>query len=766
MHSDKSKENILKQLYDISLLDEPVNLETIDGIPPNRKLHTIYYNLVWGLEPKLPKIDGIKSLLILLEYMYNKFSEVRKISPHLISRKNEIFYLLIDQLLKIPFDKIDKENVKVLEQYFYDSDFFSSFLLMLNKLKNVLFNEKFSFFSKVSIYYNLYFNYFISFNFQSIQNVLEDNLELSQIFKKRIINDLFTKYDFIKTLIQENQKNSENEDEASSNDFGEINKNKKKCMKIVERLKFIFDQFRNNYDRSVKNLAFSIDKFLLKRKIDIRADLKSVANKIKENESLNAQRNKEIKDTLEELKYKIKGYSAKKDKNILFEEENKIKIKGKKINFDTFDKNEKFIPLDKKIKYDIKEQVVEEEKEEIKEIEEKVTGKKRLRGKKKKNEKNKGEEEDKEELSAEKKKKKLKKQKIQEEIEEKVEIIDSEEKEEEESEENEESEDKNESKEKNKKLILRGKKKKIKKENKDDQDNNIKIKKNKKLKKEENNKDENEEENTNIKKRGRKILKSPVNKDSLVNENQIKNNKLRVEKDIKEIKSPNKKINIRSPNKKEMEKSQNQKGVKINNKKEIPKSPINKKLDKNEDKKKEIVKEEKSAKKREFSGKKEKENDIQIIEIIPKKRKKNIAKEKIKISKKPSNIDLKEEEENDSPIARNLRNRPNILKNEKDIKKNNNRWRSKSLNKERKKSQSFEKEETNKKRAKKEILLDSNNKNLKRNEKLKIEPKTKNKSNLLGKKRNASVKENLLRMPTRGMKKKEITKSSMTLRKK
>ena len=104
---------------------------------------------------------------------------------------------------------------------------------------------------------------------------MEDNLELSNIFKKRIINDLFTKYDFIKTLIQENQKNSDNNDEMNPNYSDNIDKNKKNCMKIIEKLKFIFDQFRNNYDKSIKNLAFSIDKFLIKRKIDIRADFKS-----------------------------------------------------------------------------------------------------------------------------------------------------------------------------------------------------------------------------------------------------------------------------------------------------------------------------------------------------------------------------------------------------------------------------------------------------------------------------------------------------------
>ena len=45
----------------------------------------------------------------------------------------------------------------------------------------------------------------------------------------------------------------------------------------------------------------------MKRKIDIRADLKDVKENIKENENLNIQRNKDIKETLEELKFKIKG---------------------------------------------------------------------------------------------------------------------------------------------------------------------------------------------------------------------------------------------------------------------------------------------------------------------------------------------------------------------------------------------------------------------------------------------------------------------------
>ena len=149
MFTNKSKDNLMNQIYDISLLDEPVNLEIVEGIPPNRKLQAIYYNIVWGVELRLPQIDGIKSLLILLDYFYSKFNEIRKISPHLLSRKNEIFYLIIDQLLKVSINKKDKEVLKTLEQYFYDQDFFNCFLIKLNKLNNSLFTEKFSFFSKV-----------------------------------------------------------------------------------------------------------------------------------------------------------------------------------------------------------------------------------------------------------------------------------------------------------------------------------------------------------------------------------------------------------------------------------------------------------------------------------------------------------------------------------------------------------------------------------------------------------------------------------------
>ena len=71
-------------------------------------------------------------------------------------------------------------------------------------------------------------------------------MELNYLFKNKILNELFTKYDFIKTLIQENEKNSDNDDSSGeTNDESLINKSKIKCRKIIERLKFIFDKVRN-----------------------------------------------------------------------------------------------------------------------------------------------------------------------------------------------------------------------------------------------------------------------------------------------------------------------------------------------------------------------------------------------------------------------------------------------------------------------------------------------------------------------------------------
>ena len=151
MSINNEKKKGFEKLYDISSLDSPVNLETKDGILPNRKLQILYFNLIWNVELKLPKLDGIKSLIVLLEYFYNKFNEITKTSPNLISRKYEVYYILIKELLNIEIEKLDSSSWKSLGQYFFDKDFFTCFLLTLNKLNNKNFFRKFISFSKVSI---------------------------------------------------------------------------------------------------------------------------------------------------------------------------------------------------------------------------------------------------------------------------------------------------------------------------------------------------------------------------------------------------------------------------------------------------------------------------------------------------------------------------------------------------------------------------------------------------------------------------------------
>ena len=150
MSKEKEKKKGFENLYDISSLDLPVNLEIRDGILPNRKLQILYFNLLWNVELKLPKLDGIKSLVILLEYFYNKFNEITRTSPNLISRKFEVYLILIKELLNIEVETIDKSNWKSLGIYFFDKDFFTCFLLTLNKLNNKNFFKKFTSFSKVS----------------------------------------------------------------------------------------------------------------------------------------------------------------------------------------------------------------------------------------------------------------------------------------------------------------------------------------------------------------------------------------------------------------------------------------------------------------------------------------------------------------------------------------------------------------------------------------------------------------------------------------
>ena len=151
MSTRKPIDNNLNQINDNSYLQKSNELEIKEGITPNNKLQTIYTNLVGGIDIKLPEIYGIKNLLILLDYFYNKFNEIKDPPSFILSRKVEIYYLVIEKVLKMNIELNDNGTFKTLELYFLDEDFFTAFLIKLTKLNDSLFFEKFSFFSKVSI---------------------------------------------------------------------------------------------------------------------------------------------------------------------------------------------------------------------------------------------------------------------------------------------------------------------------------------------------------------------------------------------------------------------------------------------------------------------------------------------------------------------------------------------------------------------------------------------------------------------------------------
>lgn len=127
-----------------------------------------------------------------------------------------------------------------------------------------------------------------------------DNLDLNYIFKTKIIKELFAKYDFIKTLIKERSNNYEQSDENYVD--GNISK---KCVEILERLKFIYSELINNFNDNAKNLTHYIENFFIIRKIDLENDIKIDYTFEKKNKKFMTPK-KEIKSSLKQIKFKKK----------------------------------------------------------------------------------------------------------------------------------------------------------------------------------------------------------------------------------------------------------------------------------------------------------------------------------------------------------------------------------------------------------------------------------------------------------------------------
>ena len=84
---------------------------------------------------------------------------------------------------------------------------------------------------------------------------MEDNLDLNYIFKKKVIKELISRYDYIKTLIQENLHKLD-EDDFEENNIN--NPYEKRCMEIIERIKFLFDML------SIVLILYTINSKILK----------------------------------------------------------------------------------------------------------------------------------------------------------------------------------------------------------------------------------------------------------------------------------------------------------------------------------------------------------------------------------------------------------------------------------------------------------------------------------------------------------------------
>lgn len=141
-----------KNLNDIYLIIQQTDLNNKEDILTDKKMQTLFFNLLNNTEIILPKINSFSNYMIFLNYIFKEF-QVNEISSIELSRKNEILNLLAEELINQAMKTdhiIDKEK---LVQYFYDKNFFSFFLENWQKNEDIsLFKGIFSRFIEVSTY--------------------------------------------------------------------------------------------------------------------------------------------------------------------------------------------------------------------------------------------------------------------------------------------------------------------------------------------------------------------------------------------------------------------------------------------------------------------------------------------------------------------------------------------------------------------------------------------------------------------------------------
>ena len=141
-----------KNLNDIYLIIQQTDLNNKEDILTDKKMQTLFFNLLNNTEIILPKINSFSNYMIFLNYIFKEF-QVNEISSIELSRKNEILNFLAEELINQAMKTdhiIDKEK---LVQYFYDKNFFSFFLENWQKNEDIsLFKGIFSKFIEVSTY--------------------------------------------------------------------------------------------------------------------------------------------------------------------------------------------------------------------------------------------------------------------------------------------------------------------------------------------------------------------------------------------------------------------------------------------------------------------------------------------------------------------------------------------------------------------------------------------------------------------------------------
>ena len=335
--------------------------KNLDNTNLNEKLESIFNLIINNNNQNLdtipiPKDFATENLLNTFNFFFNKLNDISTI-PNILEKRNDIFIYLSEILIN-NLEKIrEKKDQEKISQFFYNINFFNIFLETLNKKDFSSFKETFVLFIQVSL---ILFIFILS---QFFQFLLNDNLEINNLFKNKIIYELFEQYDSFKGM--------DIEDNTAQKAL-----NEKKSKEILDKIIFIQNELKKNALINITNLCSNIQEMLNKRNLgndeenkysqynDVRENLFNILSKeeiskdqnnselikmdntddknrmeieallkgpTKEKENLGTK-DKEEKKEEQMLNKKRTRERKKKEKNEDKEDNNKKKNKKKKVN--------------------------------------------------------------------------------------------------------------------------------------------------------------------------------------------------------------------------------------------------------------------------------------------------------------------------------------------------------------------------------------------------------------------------------------------------